>query len=176
MPRQHSHCTYCGNPYDDSLAWPRACEKCGETTWRNPTPVALALVPIVMENGPTGLLMVRRGIPPQIGELGLPGGFIEEGESWQQATVRELHEETGLVADVDEVVHVSTLSAPAHVILVFGQVRPRSIADLASLTPAVVHALSDGEVTELVVVDKPRTLAFPLHTIVAEQFFTKPGA
>src|SRR5882672_10652501 len=99
MPVIHSHCSYCGTEYDAASPWPRTCGTCGETTWRNPTPVAVVMMPIVGEDGGTGLLMVRRGSEPQLGRLGFPGGFIEEGESWQAAAVRELREETGLVVD-----------------------------------------------------------------------------
>ena len=172
MPEQHSHCSYCGTPYDTTLPWPRTCTSCGETTWRNPLPVGLVLVPITKPDGHTGLLMVRRGIPPQVGELGLPGGFIEEGESWQTAAVRELREETGLIAAPDEVELVDVLSAPAHVLLIFGAIKPRTPADLAELTPEAVLELSAGEVTELVVIDGPQELAFPLHTRVATSFFS----
>jgi 8-oxo-dGTP diphosphatase len=171
MAAFHSHCSYCGTPYEPGSAWPRACANCGETTWRNPTPVALAMMPIIGEDGRTGLLMVRRGIEPQLGLLGLPGGFIEEGESWQTATVRELVEETGLVADVDEVELASVLSAPAHVILIFGAVKPRTYGDLVALTPEKVSALSDGETQELVVIYEAQELAFPLHTDMANRFF-----
>jgi 8-oxo-dGTP diphosphatase len=171
MPEQHSHCSYCGTLYDSLLPWPRVCANCEETTWRNPLPVALLLVPVIDPDGPAGLLMVRRGIPPQVGELGFPGGFIEEGETWQEAAVRELREETGLVADADEVELVDALSAPAFVLLIFGKIKPRTLADLADLTPEAVVALSHGETQELVVIDGPRTLAFPLHTRVAAQYF-----
>jgi 8-oxo-dGTP pyrophosphatase MutT (NUDIX family) len=171
MPVQNSHCSYCGTAFDSGSPWPRTCGGCGETTWVNPLPVALVLMPIIGEDGRTGLLTVRRGIEPQRGEIGLPGGFIEEGESWQEAAVRELWEETGLRADVDEVELADVLSAPRFVLLVFGRVKPRPIADLAGLTPERVRALSDGESLELVVVDRPQPLAFPLHTQMSDRFF-----
>src|SRR5512139_3580604 len=116
MAAHGSHCSYCGTPFEAAESWPRTCAGCGQTTWRNPLPVALVMMPVIGPDGRTGLLMVRRGIEPQAGLLGLPGGFIEEGETWQAAAVRELVEETGLVADVAEVELADVLSAPAHVI------------------------------------------------------------
>ena len=175
MPVHNSHCSYCGTAFDLESPWPRTCTACSETTWVNPLPVALVMMPIIGEDGRTGLLTVRRGIEPQLGEIGLPGGFIEEGESWQEAAVRELWEETGLRADVDEVELADVLSAPRFVLLVFGRVKPRPIADLAGLTPERVHAQSKGESLELVVVDRPQPLAFPLHTEMSNRFFAGLG-
>jgi ADP-ribose pyrophosphatase YjhB (NUDIX family) len=174
MQVHNSHCSYCGTAYLQEAPWPRICAHCGETTWLNPLPVALVMMPVIGHDGRTGLLAVRRGIEPQLGEIGLPGGFIEEGESWQQAAVRELWEETGLRADVDEVELADVLSAPRHVILIFGRVKPRPITDLAGLTPEKVFALSNGETQELVVVEKAQPLAFPLHTEMAYRFFGEP--
>lgn len=173
MPVIHSHCSYCGSLYPEGSPWPRTCENCHETTWSNPTPVALVMMPVIGEDGRTGLLMVRRGIEPQAGELGLPGGFIEEGESWQAAAARELREETGLVADAAEVELADVLSPPRYVLLIFGRVKPRPVAELAGLTPDKVFALSNGETRELVVIYEAQELAFPLHTEMSDRFFAE---
>jgi 8-oxo-dGTP diphosphatase len=42
------------------------------------------------------VLLVRRGIPPFEGQYAIPGGFIHENESLEEAAVRELYEETGV--------------------------------------------------------------------------------
>jgi len=55
-------------------------------------PAALVMVP-----GPGGTwLTVTRPEPPH--EAAIPGGLVEGGERPEEAAVRELHEETGVVA------------------------------------------------------------------------------
>ncbi len=46
------------------------------------------------------LLLIERGFEPHLGHWSLPGGVIDEGESAEEAAVRETLEETGLVVEV----------------------------------------------------------------------------
>lgn len=50
------------------------------------------------------IVLVRRKYPPP--GWAIPGGFIEEGESAEQAAVREAREETGLDVTLTELLHV----------------------------------------------------------------------
>ena len=58
--------------------------------------------------GGIALLMVRRGGHPYIGQWAFPGGFVECGESSEQAAERELQEEVGLSAELEQLVTVSS--------------------------------------------------------------------
>jgi 8-oxo-dGTP diphosphatase len=51
----------------------------------------------VVHDGAGRLLLIQRGHDPHRGLWSLPGGRIEAGESPEQAVVREVREETGLV-------------------------------------------------------------------------------
>ncbi len=68
------------------------CPTCREVRYQNPVPAATALV----VNSRNQLLLGKRKIDPQKGQWCLPGGFIEQGESMEQAALRELKEETGI--------------------------------------------------------------------------------
>jgi ADP-ribose pyrophosphatase YjhB (NUDIX family) len=52
------------------------------------------------------LLLVRRRNPPDAGKWGFPGGAQELGETVAEAALRELAEETGVVAEPARVIDV----------------------------------------------------------------------
>jgi 8-oxo-dGTP diphosphatase len=52
------------------------------------------------------VLLIRRGTPPRLGEWSLPGGRIEPGEAVRDAALRELREETGVEAELADLLDV----------------------------------------------------------------------
>jgi 8-oxo-dGTP pyrophosphatase MutT (NUDIX family) len=160
-----SHCHFCGAAYAKGSPWPRVCAACGNTTWRNPIPVAVMLLPV-----DDGLLMIRRGIEPHVGKLALPGGYVDFGESWQQGCARELREETGITVDAADIKHVATLSPPdGTTVLIFGRAPRRAraaVPELAAFRPT-------SETTELVVGRTSEGMAFPLHRQVTDEHFAR---
>lgn len=88
-------CPYCAGRFERKYVQGRdrlVCTDCGEIYYQNPLPAATALV----VNRHNQLLLGKRAVEPAKGEWGLPGGFIEMGETMEQAALRELKEETGL--------------------------------------------------------------------------------
>ena len=59
------------------------------------------------------LLLVKRGREPARGTWSVPGGRVEAGETDEQATAREVLEETGLRVVVGELVGTVERDAPA---------------------------------------------------------------
>jgi ADP-ribose pyrophosphatase YjhB (NUDIX family) len=165
MPDRYAHCTFCGARFPPGQAWPRRCAACGETSYLNPNPVAVAVQPV---GG--GLLVVRRGNPSARDRLALPGGFIEVGETWQEAAVRELFEETGLRSDSTAVRLFDTLSAGDGTLLVFGLLP--AIASSADLPPFT----ADDETLAVEVLPGPAELGFDLHTRVANRYFARASS
>ena len=51
------------------------------------------------------MLLVRRGKPPGEGELAVPGGRVQYGESLQVACAREVFEETGIRVSVGDPIY-----------------------------------------------------------------------
>jgi ADP-ribose pyrophosphatase YjhB (NUDIX family) len=57
------------------------------------------------------VLLVRRGKEPLRGRWVVPGGTVELGETLEQALVREVEEETGLIAEAVALVAPADLPA-----------------------------------------------------------------
>lgn len=163
-PVRDSHCSACGARYPAGTGWPRQCAACGSSAYRNPLPVAVALIPVRDAAG-TALVVIRRTIEPSRGLLALPGGFMDVGESWQQAVVRELAEETGIRAEAAEVTLADALTDEAGgYLLLFGLLPERPAA---ALPPSVATNETEGHQ----LLRAPEELGFPLHTLAVGRWF-----
>ncbi|MEX0693764.1 MAG: NUDIX hydrolase [Rhodospirillales bacterium] len=56
--------------------------------------------------GPKGVILIKRGKPPRAGSWSLPGGAQKTGETVYAAAMREIHEETGLSAQIHGLIDV----------------------------------------------------------------------
>lgn len=108
------------------------------------------------------LLLIKRKSPPFKGRFALPGGFVEVGETVEEAAARELREETGIIAKVQRLVGI--YSQPkrdprGHVI---------AIAFLMKARAAKPAAGDDAAAAEYVADWRSLDLAFDHAQIVAD--------
>jgi 8-oxo-dGTP diphosphatase len=122
---------------------------------------ALAVDCVVFD--PQGrLLLIRRKNPPFQDRYALPGGFVDCGETTEQAAARELMEETGLAATSLSLIGVYSdpdRDPRRHVVSVAYRVR------VADFTP---RAGDDAAQAEFVANWQGKTLAFDHDKIVAD--------
>lgn len=169
-------CHFCGAKRADasktvSTQEPQMCSSCGEIFYKNPKPVAVLIVP----TGDGGIYLVRRGIDPHRGRLALPGGYVEEGESWQKAAVREAGEELDLHFfrrhETEVVKHLYTESTPDGKLLLIGgyaTIVPEKPTPFRPSDEVMERVVYYNEYRDYVFFDE---LCFPLHAKFIEGYF-----
>lgn len=120
--------------------------------------------------GRLAVLMIKRGNHPHIGKWALPGGFVEAGESAEEAAARELKEETGVEAEIEQLVTVSTPNRDARgwtVSTVFLGVLPQAVVveasdDAAEAKWFAVDYYAAGDTYKLVLESEDETVSSEL--------------
>jgi ADP-ribose pyrophosphatase YjhB (NUDIX family) len=111
-------CPRCGKP--PTITYPRSitCPHCGYAAFYNPKPVACA-IPQTPEGN---LILMRRGFEPRRGHWSMPGGFVDLGESVQDAAIREVQEELNLRIEVTHLVGVYSRAEDRTVVVVYAAI------------------------------------------------------
>ncbi len=162
MRERNSHCSFCGARFVAAQPWPRRCRACGNTSYLNPPPVVVVLLPVA-----EGLVVIRRNIEPQKGTLTLPGGYLDVGETWQEGAKRELREETGIEIAGSAIRLYDVMNGLDDTLVIFGLAGRQSAG--------VLRPFSSAETQEVVLIEEPVELGFPMHTEVVERFFAERG-
>jgi 8-oxo-dGTP diphosphatase len=76
--------------------------------FKNPYPTVDIIIEMALSSGQPGIILIKRKNPPH--GWALPGGFVDYGESLEQAAIREAKEETNL--DIQLVSQMFTYSDP----------------------------------------------------------------
>jgi ADP-ribose pyrophosphatase YjhB (NUDIX family) len=109
------YCPRCGN--QAQVDYPRSitCSHCGYGAYYNPKPVAAAIP--VLEDG--RIVLLRRGFEPGKDLWTFPGGFVDLGETVEQAARREAREEIEADVELTRLVGVYSRAQERVVLIVF---------------------------------------------------------
>jgi ADP-ribose pyrophosphatase len=93
LAETYRYCPACGHPRESfEPLRPFRCASCSHATFFGP----VSAVGAVVTNEFGQVLLLRRANDPGKGMLGMPGGFVDHGETAEVALKREVLEEIGL--------------------------------------------------------------------------------
>jgi 8-oxo-dGTP diphosphatase len=137
-------CPRCGEPAEVEFPQRITCPHCGYAAYYNPKPVAAA-IPIDDDGR---VILLRRGFDPGQGLWTFPGGFVDLGESVEEAARREVDEELGMAIEVERLVGVYSRAEDRVVLIVYGARAlgpPHTTAEAVEVRAFTVDQIPWGE-------------------------------
>ncbi len=111
-------CPRCGGAASVDAPRLLRCAACGYHEFYNPKPVASA----IPRDAEGRIVLLRRGFEPGAGRWTFPGGFVDLGESVEDAARREVREEIEIDVELGELVGVYSREDERVVLVVFAAV------------------------------------------------------
>ena len=148
------HCPKCGAAcFEEHDERSKRCAACGFTYYHNASAATVA----VIFDSLGRLLVTRRAFDPAKGTLDLPGGFVDPGEGAEQGCLREVKEETGAEAVIEE--------------FLFSQPNTYNYSNFVVHTTDLFFRCTLKNEAQLAAADDVAALFWlPLHEICPEQF------
>lgn len=104
MSRSVPACPNCAASFEQPLL----CDRCAWRWYANPKPAAGTVIERTRSDGEVEVLLLRRAVEPGLGAWDLPAGYLEPGESVEEAACRETAEEAGFQVQLVELLGVYT--------------------------------------------------------------------
>jgi len=108
-------CPRCGQPAEVDFPRRITCSHCGYVAYYNPKP-ATGVIPV---DDAGSVILLRRGFDPGRGLWTFPGGFVDLGETVEEAAHRETEEELGLAIELGPLVGVYSRADERVVLIVY---------------------------------------------------------
>jgi 8-oxo-dGTP diphosphatase len=108
-------CPRCGRTADVEFPHLISCPHCGYGAYYNPKPVGC----VIPSTAAGEIVLLRRGFEPGKGLWTFPGGFVDLGESVEQAAVREAMEELEIEVAIGRLVGVYSRPNDRIVLIVY---------------------------------------------------------
>lgn len=156
-----TYCPHCGHLMELRPIEGRhreICPACQHILYRNPVPAVGVVIAFDQK-----VVLVKRKFEPQAGCWGLPAGYMELDESAEEAAIRECHEETGLLIQINHLLGVYSYGA--------GNFSGIVIIYAATAVGGTLEANDDAEAVGAFALNNlPSPLAFHTHLQAIERW------
>jgi 8-oxo-dGTP diphosphatase len=138
------YCPRCGGGLERRAVKPKeperlVCQACSFIFYQDPKVVAGTV--FTLEGG---IVLLKRGVEPALGKWVFPGGYVDRGESVQEAAIRETKEESNLDVKLGSLLNVYSYPRSPVIVVYTAQVIEGTLAaadestDAATFRPAEI--------------------------------------